>query len=597
MQKLQEPYNVLADRLVCWSFCAALLVLVGLMILGGHTQGPDDIMRWVAVVDLQNGQGWFDPYQHRLGPDEGTLMHWSRLVDVPITAIYWVSNAFLPAETALTLTALIWPSVLAGLTLWAFAVTGGVLGNRAGAISALVMGVFALQNSGKFDQFSFDHHGLQVLLFVSAAMFFVLRKDRLHAGLWIGFCIALSVSIGAESLLQLGIIGVFVAVDWLLSGPAARRRTIEFSIAIVLTLLMAVFVTTSRDSFYYPGCDALTLSVALPVGLAAAGLLPAAIFASDRSIRVRTVCVLVLGGTVVAAVQTFAPHCLDNPIHNMPPDVREFWLSQITEAQNVTLVIQRHAGETIALICIAVFSILAAMFFAYRTEAKIEYLLFLFLMVASFGLFLLQSRMMTFLTMSLVAVQAQVLRVMYQKYRVENQRIFGVLMILFVALVAPNTGASIEKRYKALTAPKSEKAAETTPEPRHLISCNAKHSFEPLLSLEPGMVVIGFDYASYLLRHTNHSALAGNYHRNEAGLLAQIDLFRSNVSDISPRLAELGVDYIAICKFNPRSDYWSSVSDGIGLPAALISGELPEFLEEIEGDEDAAFHIYRVKKG
>ncbi|WP_299077246.1 hypothetical protein [uncultured Ruegeria sp.] len=592
MQESQGSYNILADRLVCWSFCAAFLVLVCFMILTGPTQGPDDIMRWVSVLDLQNGQGWFDPYQHRLGPDEGTLMHWSRIVDVPIAAIYWVSSAFLPAKMALTATALIWPSFLAGITLWAFAATGGALGNRAGAISALVMGVFALMNSGKFDQYSFDHHGLQVLLFVYAVMFFVLRKDKPHAGLWMGFCLALSVSIGAESLLQIGIIGLFVAIDWVLSGLAARRRSIEFGTAIVLTLLVAVIATTSRDSFYYPGCDALTLNVVLPAGLAAAGLPFAALVASNRALTVRATCLLVLGGSVVVVAQMFAPYCLENPVNHMASDVRDFWLSQVTEAQNVTLVIQRYAGETIALICIAIFSIFAAALFAYKTEPKIEYLLFLFLIAAGFVLFLYQSRMMTFLTVSLVAVQAQVLRVMYRKYKVEDQRSFGVLMILFVALMSPKTGASLEKSYKAMTAVKEETNGQSHAAP--VLSCTTENDFLPLKELEPGLIVADFDFASYILLYTDHSVLAGNYHRNEAGIIAQIDLFRSKASEIGPRLDELGVDYIMVCKPHPRAAYWSSVSDGDGLPAELLRGDLPDGIEEIPGKPDAAFLIFRV---
>jgi asparagine N-glycosylation enzyme membrane subunit Stt3 len=524
-------------------------------------------------------------------------MHWSRLVDAPILAIYWVSSTVLPSEAALGTTAFIWPVLLAGLTLWAFTVTGGALGGRAGAVSAVVLGVFALKSSAKYDQYAFDHHGLQILLFVSAVSFFVLREDRPRAGLWIGVCLALSVSIGSESLAQIALIGIFVAFDWILSGNDGRRRTMEFCAAIFATLVLTILATTSRESFFYPGCDALTFSVALPAGMAALGLFGAAFLASGWSSRGRVGCFLVIGAIVLGIAHAYAPYCLENPIDQLPAAIREFWLSQITEAQNVTLVIQRHTGETVALIGTAVFTILAASVFIYATDKKMEYLLLLLLVAIGLVLFLYQSRMKTFLSFSMVAVQAQVLRVIYHNYRASGKRLIGVLMILFIAFVSPTTGATIEKQYKALTAAKSENTADATREPRRIVSCNSKYSFEQLRSIEPGMVVIGFDYASYLLRYTDHSALAGNYHRNEAGILAQIDLFRSDASTIGPRLAELGVDYIAICKFNPRSDYWSSVSDSVGLPAALISGELPEYLEELEGDKDAAFHIYRVKEG
>ena len=44
----------------------------------------DDRMRLVVVRDLLAGQSWFDTTQYRLGLAGGTLMHWSRFVDLPI---------------------------------------------------------------------------------------------------------------------------------------------------------------------------------------------------------------------------------------------------------------------------------------------------------------------------------------------------------------------------------------------------------------------------------------------------------------------------------------------------------------------------------
>ncbi len=597
MHNLQKPYTIRSDRFSWRMYWVAFVVLLTLMMLGGHVEGPDDTMRWVSVVDLQSGQGWFDPYQHRLGPGNGTLMHWSRLVDAPIAAIYWLSALILPPELALNLTAFLWPSLLAGLTLWVFAVTGGALGGRAGAVSALAMGALAILNSGKFDHFSFDHHGLQVLLFLTAVMLFILRKQKSYAGWALGACLALSVSIGAEALAQIALIGLFVAADWIIVGEPSRRRTMTFSAAILLTLLLTALSTASRESFLFPGCDAFTLSVVLPASLSAVGLLGSAYLLSNSVVWARILCFLAVGTVVVFVAYVYAPHCLANPIDEMSTDVQEYWLSQITEAQNVTLVIQRHAGETLALLGIAVFSIFAAVVFIRASEFKIEYLLLLCLMTVSFLLFLYQSRMMTFLTMSLVAVQAQVLRVLYQMYKIEGQKLFGVLMIVFVAFMSPKTGGRIENWYSALAAREDQSARDEPGEILGVVSCNAEHSFKKIRDLPPGLVIVGFDYASYILRYTPHSVLAGNYHRNEAGLLAQIDLFRSEVSAIEARLAELGVDYLLICKFHPRTNYWSSVSEGAGLTAGLLSGELPAFLEEIDGGSDAAFHIFRVRNG
>ncbi len=47
----------------------------------------DDVMRLIEVRDLLGGQGWFDLMQYRLGLGDGTLMHWSRLIDLPLAKV------------------------------------------------------------------------------------------------------------------------------------------------------------------------------------------------------------------------------------------------------------------------------------------------------------------------------------------------------------------------------------------------------------------------------------------------------------------------------------------------------------------------------
>ena len=71
------------------------LVLVGLFLLIGALDiyrlefpDPDDALRLAQVRDLIAGQSWFDLHQYRIDPlNGGVLMHWSRIVDVPLAAL------------------------------------------------------------------------------------------------------------------------------------------------------------------------------------------------------------------------------------------------------------------------------------------------------------------------------------------------------------------------------------------------------------------------------------------------------------------------------------------------------------------------------
>src|SRR5262245_48304044 len=68
----------------------------------------DDAMRLVGVRDLLAGQGWFDLTQYRLG-SAGSLMHWSRLIDLPIALLLSFYQLFTNTPQAERLTMAIWP--------------------------------------------------------------------------------------------------------------------------------------------------------------------------------------------------------------------------------------------------------------------------------------------------------------------------------------------------------------------------------------------------------------------------------------------------------------------------------------------------------
>src|ERR1700754_3268989 len=99
------------------SLIYSAIVIVALLIFHRHATDyvgadNDDIMRLVEVRDFLGGQGWFDMMQYRLGLDGGTLMHWSRFIDLPIAALIGFFRLFLAPERAEAAALAIWPLVL-----------------------------------------------------------------------------------------------------------------------------------------------------------------------------------------------------------------------------------------------------------------------------------------------------------------------------------------------------------------------------------------------------------------------------------------------------------------------------------------------------
>ncbi len=95
---------------IAYSVILAAAILITKLSGATDYVGPDndDGMRLVEVRDFLAGQGWFDLMQYRLGLDGGTLMHWSRLIDLPIASLIWFFGLFVPHETAEALALGVW---------------------------------------------------------------------------------------------------------------------------------------------------------------------------------------------------------------------------------------------------------------------------------------------------------------------------------------------------------------------------------------------------------------------------------------------------------------------------------------------------------
>ena len=93
-----------------WAAILASVVIVLAKALG-VAQAPidalavadnDDILRFMQVRNLLDGQGWFDARQYQLLAPEGLDLHWSRYVDLGILTIIGPLTVFMPLEQAMS---------------------------------------------------------------------------------------------------------------------------------------------------------------------------------------------------------------------------------------------------------------------------------------------------------------------------------------------------------------------------------------------------------------------------------------------------------------------------------------------------------------
>ena len=120
--------------------------------------------RLVEVRDLIGGQGWFDVFQYRMDPPDGTSMHWSRLIDAPLAGLILLLKPLLGMHDAQALTLYFWPALLFAIALALIAAIARQVSNStAPVIAAVVLGVLAFPALVHFRAGAIDHHNAQIV--------------------------------------------------------------------------------------------------------------------------------------------------------------------------------------------------------------------------------------------------------------------------------------------------------------------------------------------------------------------------------------------------------------------------------------------------
>jgi hypothetical protein len=279
----------------------------------------DDVMRLVEVRDLLAGQGWFDLMQYRLGLEGGTLMHWSRLIDLPIANLIMLFSLFLSPGMAEAAALFVWPLLTAIPVFYAMAAGGTVLAGRQGGLLALVLAFLFVLGVNRFQPGSIDHHNVQLGLIATIAACLILPGRPPYAHAVAGVAAALAIAIGAETTPHIVVACAIVAVQWLWLGDGMKAAASAFALAMATTLTAVFFLTVPPAQYGMVACDALS------TGFYALGVIGAGSFflavstVSARSLAQRLAALGLVGAATLAAAVVIAPQCLGNPLATLDP--------------------------------------------------------------------------------------------------------------------------------------------------------------------------------------------------------------------------------------------------------------------------------------
>lgn len=589
----------LQSRSALWAGGVTILLLYLMSVLTGEWGliGPDDddVMRLAQIKDVLGGQGWFDTDQHRLGSG-GTDMHWSRLVDLPYIIAARILDIFLPAEMALRWSISLVPPLFAGAMIAATAqATRNWNAPFIKPFALLLMGLFLLMQI-RFQPGAIDHHNIQMVLIFAALAFALDPLRRFRNFAIAGVLTALAVAVGVEVYLFAAAICAYAALDWLIIGHVARRSASGFGLGLAGGLILAFFGTIASAEYGFVKCDSLSSVTVLAGGLGGLGLAGLSRAVSAKPWIWRLAGLAVLGGLVAALLFIQAPQCLSNPLAELPANVDRLWLSDVAEAQPLFsprldpfMDIPVKLGAPLLALGLVFWSGLKG-----RITGSFwgPPMLCALLLITAISLTIYQVRFANFAYLFAILPLAGWVdgifaregeRAVVEPGRSRVKYIGALMLSLPVMWGMPGLLLGSSKSAAPKTAQTSIPAG----------GCYSKDVVSAMKALPIGLIAASSNGGAVIIGQTQHQSLSGNYHRNIAGIAAQIDIAISAPDQAYTLLKANNVDYLHFCKNTLETTQLAKENEN-SLFARMLEGDVPEYLAPLWQGDGRNAALYKV---
>jgi hypothetical protein len=318
-----------------WALIVGLQLLIFARDIPALRMGdPDDVLRLVQVRDLLAGQGWFDLHQYRIMAPEGVLMHWSRLVDLPIAATIVALRPLLGTANAEIAAAVIVPALTVLCTLaLAMHAANRLFGRDTAVAAGIIVGLSGIVLH-QMQPLRIDHHGWQIVSALGAVVGLHARDPR-RGGWVLGLALAAGLTVSLEGLpltaLFIGVVGLRAVIDgqWQRLGHAAAALALATA---------GLFLACRGLGDLVEHCDAVSpmhMAALGWVALCGAGLTQ---WRPSRrpSSRLLALAVLALAaGGAAAIVALAAPQCANGAFGGIDPYVKSHWLDNVREGRPI----------------------------------------------------------------------------------------------------------------------------------------------------------------------------------------------------------------------------------------------------------------------
>lgn len=580
-RRLRERDFPVRKLVLAWLAVSAILLLTSAGRLAtGRLPDPDDALRLAQVRDLLAGQNWFDITQYRINAPSGTVMHWSRLVDLPL---YLVVAALEPlfGRTGAERAALV---VMPLLTLGVAAAAVGrhawrLLGARVSIFSVLACG-FLPSLLFQFQPQRIDHHGWQIAS-VAIALWGIGRRNSQTSGWIAGLAMAFGLSISLEILPVAALFAAVLFARWL-SDRKQRYWLIAYMQGLCLSLLGFYLGTRGMALIEY--CDAISPAHLAFFAVAAAGVW--LVGGLNRLTGFGLVMALaVVGSLSLGSFALLSPDCLTTPFATLDPIVDRYWYRLVLEGQPLWM--QPASTYVPALVQMAA-AIGATLLLRVRSRDWMRNLWseHLFLLLGSLALGLIVARSLAFAAiiaaMPLGWLAATLLdRLRERGHSLRSLAIAGVLVVL----LAPMTLVLAARSLMPSPAVEGQRVADS--------QCDIYENAPLLTQLQRGTIFAPLDMGPAILLGTDHNVVATGHHRAADSMEDVIRAFTAQEAEALDILAARNVDYVALCTDMTEVAMYAGISPE-GLAAQLRSGRTNGSLQQIDLGGPSQFTVYRV---
>ena len=549
----------------------------------------DDAMRMVQVRDWMAGQAWYDLRAMRLDPPAGTLMHWSRVVDVPVAGLIRFFGLFADQETAERLARIVFPLSIQGLLLVAIGLSGRLLAGHLGGMLAILLVVCSGMSLGQFIPGRIDHHAPQIVLlsFMTWACLCGLDPQRPRMAGLAGLFAAMSLAIAIENLPFIIVLMAIYPLAWAALGAPMRAALIWIGVGFATSLILLYGLFQSPTLWGAGFCDALS---AVHIRAAVAGGVAMVLLgAFDRWRKpglLERMLATGLAGLLAAAPLVLDRQCYLDPFVGLDPLVRELWLSNVQEAVSLPKRWVEHPEDFLSLVMPWVVGT-AAIAVAAVTErglARTRYmaLLALTLVGCATAWYMVRSAS----SVSPLALLGCIWAVTRVRAWHGKDDVRAAILVLLT--IAPFTVVAW-----VMVSPGKEKTEETTPA-KPLGDCLAEASLGPLRTLPKGIVLALPDLGPFILVFTNHSVMAGPYHRNNRGNRLMFDVFMASPDKARDMMRAAGVRYVAVCDAKKKGGLLKERAPE-GFSAAIANEAPMDWLRPIP--LDTPLSVFEVSPG